>query len=167
MNEDEVARLRGVTADWLDAREFVRLREWVYLRARPVFLVEEFIGPAEVPPPDFKIFVFDGVPRLVQVVRDRLTLKLLTFFTPDWEYVQVTSMEPSDPAMPAPHHLHRLLDAAADLGRGFDHIRVDLYVVDDEIWFGEFTPYSWSGLDPIMPIEVDLTWGDYWRLPDL
>ena len=167
VDRDEVARLRAATADWLDTREFVRLREWAYLRARPVLLVEEFIGSAEVPPPDFKIFVFDGVPRFIQVVRDRLTLRLLTFFTPEWEQIRVTSMEPSDPDMPRPRLLDRLLEVAADLGRGFDHIRVDLYAVDDEIWFGEFTPYSWSGLDRIEPVEVDLAWGDHWRLPDL
>jgi hypothetical protein len=43
---------------------------------------------------------------------------------------------------------------------------VDLYEADGEIWFGEFTPYSWSGLHPLLPIEVDLAWGSYWRLPD-
>ncbi len=60
-----------------------------------------------------------------------------------------------------------MLELAAELGRGFDHIRIDLYVADGEIWFGEFTPYSWSGLHPLLPAEVDEQWGAYWRLPDL
>lgn len=161
------ASIRVTTDGWLDGREVVRLREWAYSRARPVFLVEEYVGRGEWPPPDYKIFLFDGVPRIFQVITGRFAVKHRTFFTMDWEHTAVTSMEPSEAHLPRPDAFERLIAVASELGRGFDHIRVDLYEADGEVWFGEFTPYSWSGLMPILPVEVDERWGDYWRLPDL
>ena len=160
------AALAAETADWLDRREFVRLREWAYSKARPVFLVEAFIGAGPMPPTDHKIFVFDGVVRLILVSSGRYgPIHVRTFFSADWEPTRVDSMEPSDPGQSRPANLERLLAVAADLGRGFDHVRVDLYNVDGEIWFGEYASYPWSGHDRILPVEVDLTWGDHWRLP--
>jgi len=162
-----LTHLRSLTADWLDARELLRLREWAYSRARPVLLVEEFIGRDEMPPPDYKVFVFDGVPQVILFVRGRFAVKQRTFLRADWTHIPVTNIGPPEPDLPRPPDLDRLLQAAADLGRGFDHIRVDLYDVDGEIWFGEYTPYSWSGFDRILPVEVDLAWGAHWRLPKL
>ena len=156
----EVENLRTITAGWLDRREFIRLREWAYGEARPVFLVEGFVGPRDVPPPDYKVWCFDGVPRIFQVVGGRFTHKTRTFFSTDWEYIRVTTMEPSEPDYERPATFDRLLQAAADLSAGYDHMRIDLYDDDGELWFGEFTPYSWSGFDQIQPVEVDYTWGD-------
>jgi hypothetical protein len=167
VDDAAVVRLRALTGDWLDAREFARLREWAYSRARPVLFVEERIGGGATLPSDYKVFVFDGVPRCILVVSRPDSGRVRTFFTVDWAYLPVPSMEPSDPGLARPVHLERLLRAAADLGRGFDHIRVDLYELDGEIWFGEFTPYSWSGLERIVPVSFDLALGACWTLPDL
>ena len=160
------AVLATKTADWLDRREFVRLREWAYSKAQPGFLVETFIGAGPKPPTDYKIFVFDGVVRFILVSRGRNEpVHLRTFFTAAWEPITVASMQPSDPGQPRPANLERVVEVAADLGRGFDHVRVDLYLVDGEIWFGEYAAYPWSGYDRIRPVDVDLSWGDHWRLP--
>lgn len=163
----DVEKLRAVTEGWLDRREHLRLREWAYGLARPVFVVEGFIGPHAVPPPDYKIFCFEGVPRIFQVVSDRFVERRKTFFTPEWEHIEVTSMQPSAPDFERPPTLDRVLQAAADLSAGYDHIRIDLYDDDGDLWFGEFTPYSWSGLERIDPVEIDFRWGAYWNLPTL
>jgi hypothetical protein len=160
------AALVAMTADWLDRREFVRLREWAYSKAEPGFLVEEFIGAGPLPPTDYKIFVFDGVVRVILVSSGRDgPIHVRTFFTAEWEPIEVASMQPSDPGQSRPADLDRLVRAAADLGRGFDHVRVDLYRVDGVIWFGEYAAYPWSGFARILPVEIDVAWGDHWRLP--
>ncbi|WP_424945180.1 ATP-grasp fold amidoligase family protein [Blastococcus xanthinilyticus] len=49
-------------------------------------------------------------------------------------------------------------------GRASDFIRVDLYDVDGEVWFGELTPCPGGGPDPFDP-ELDRVLGRYWTLP--
>lgn len=60
-----------------------------------------------------------------------------------------------------------MIAAAAELGRDFDFMRIDLYDAGGEPWFGEFTPYPGSGLMPILPVSYDRELGALWRLPDL
>lgn len=50
------------------------------------------------------------------------------------------------------------------LGKGIDHIRVDIFDCEDQIFVGELTPYSWSGLSHFNPDSADLLLGNAWRL---
>lgn len=45
----------------------------------------------------------------------------------------------SEPALP--ENLERIIGIARDLSQGFDYLRVDLYSVRGEVWFGELTPF--------------------------
>ena len=67
----DVAALRHETRSWLDERQWTMLGEWAYSLARRVILAEERIGGGAVPPATYKVFVFDGVPRLIQVIEGR------------------------------------------------------------------------------------------------
>jgi hypothetical protein len=87
------------------------------------------------------------------------------YYTPDWEPIPFEADNSSDEVVPRPASLLILLKAAAYLGRDFDYMRIDFYVVDDEVWFGEFTPYPTSGLHPMAPYETSVAWGEMWQLP--
>jgi len=54
---------------------------------------------------------------------------------------------------------------AEQLGQGIDYVRIDFYSHNDEIYFGEFTPYVGAGLAKIEPREWELKMGSYWKLP--
>ena len=45
------------------------------------------------------------------------------------------------PLPPRPANLDRMMDMARELGRDTDMVRVDLYDVDGQVYFGELTPY--------------------------
>ena len=60
---------------------------------------------------------------------------------------------------PRPPELEKMSDIARALGAGWDFIRIDLYAVDGEVWFGEFTPYPGSGLLPYRPMSFDVAQG--------
>ena len=119
------AVLAAKTADWLDRREFVRLREWAYSKARRDSWSKTFIGAGPKPPTDYKIFVFDGVVRFILVSRGRNEpVHLRTFFTADVgaDHGAPRCSRPIRVSL-APANLERLVEVAADLGRGFDHVR--------------------------------------------
>ena len=53
-----------------------------------------------------------------------------------------------------------MLKIAKTLSKGFSHIRVDLFDVDGNVYFGELTFFDNSGFDTDISYETDLKWGE-------
>lgn len=158
------------TREWLVSKPAVQLGEWGYRVARPLLLMEELIPFAgEEPPRDYKFFVFDGVPRLVQVNADRFSDQPReSFFDPKGRVVPLRDARlpvPIRGADPLPGNWAQMVDLAARLGSGWDFIRIDLYSVAGEVWFGEYSPYPGGGVTRYRPASWDRTMGDWWTLP--
>lgn len=162
--------LATVTADWLDTFESSEMHEWAYGAARPLLLVEELLGPPGSPPPDYKIFVFDGEPGLIEMV-NRFDGDQQRLYRTDWTPLEVLyGPQGMAPVAPPPPGLDRMLDVARELGKPFDFIRVDLYdlsATDGSLVFGELTPYPCGGLERFRPASFDVELGKKWQLPDL
>ena len=152
---------------WLDEVEWSVLGEWAYGQTTPRLLVEEFIGEPGSPPEDYKLLVFHGAPRLVQVDRSRFSGHTRRYYTPAWEALPHHNHIPLGPVGPPPPALVRTLAAAARLGAPFDFRRIDVYAVGDTVWFQETTPYPGAGLQTFEPRDLDRQLGDWWRLPAL
>lgn len=156
--------LARTTAGWLQDDRRHSNGEWAYGEARAVLLVEELVGAPGQPPPDLKVYVFNGVPRMVQVHHDRFGAHSSRVYRPDWTPLHWDTGHAVGPEMPAPARASQLLAAASALARGFDFLRVDFYLDDDVLWFSELTPYPGSGLVRIGE-DMDRTLGAWWRLP--
>jgi hypothetical protein len=81
----DLDELHRATAGWLGEDLAARTGEWAYRGARPLLLVEEFVGAPGVVPDDYKFYVFDGVVRLVQVHTARFVEHQCRVYTTDWE----------------------------------------------------------------------------------
>ncbi|WP_448616824.1 ATP-grasp fold amidoligase family protein [Modestobacter sp. URMC 112] len=163
----DVGELRRLTAGWLDEPLYASRGEWVYSQARRLLLVEEFLGSPGRLPVDSKFLVAGGRVRVVQVDTARLGGEhRRRLYTRDWTPLSVVEAVPPGPVEPAPATLPALTAVAETLGREFDFVRVDLYDVGGEIWFGELTPYPGGGLDPFDPV-LDRQLGAAWQLPPL
>ena len=160
----DVGQLRRLTAGWLDEPLYRTRGEWVYRRARRLLLVEEFLGTPDAVPADHKFLVFDGRVGLVQVDTGRFGDHRRRLYTPDWTPVDVAEAVAPGPVTPPPATLDEMTKVAEALGAAFDFVRVDLYEVDGEVWFGELTPYPGGGLDRFDP-ALDVRLGAAWTLP--
>lgn len=157
--------LAAVTRTWLDAFEAGAMHEWAYGKARPTLLVEELLGPPGSPPPDYKIFVFDGKAELIEMV-NRYDGNQQRLYRPDWTPLEVLyGPQGMAPVAPPPPGLEQMLGIAQKLGQPFDFIRVDLYDVTGSIVFGELTPYPCGGLERFRPASFDVELGEKWQLP--
>lgn len=161
----DLAVLRDCTRGWLDEWNWSYLGEWAYRFARREFLVEERIGSQHATPDDYKFYVFDGEPRLVQVDRERFGSHTRRFYSDDWKPFGANTTLPKGTEIPRPAELKKMLAAASALAAGWDFLRVDLYAVDGTVWFGETTPYDGSGLEPWDPPALDYEIGSWWSLP--
>jgi hypothetical protein len=141
--------------------------EWAYSRATPQILVEERIGATDVLPSDYKFFVFGGTARYVLVVTDRAADPRASYYDTTWNRVATHPGAEDLPLVPAPPQLAAMIEVAERIARGFDFLRVDLYDVDGQVWFGETTPYPMSGLGRYSPDSFDEELGSWWTLPDL
>ena len=62
--------------------------------------------------------------------------------------------------------LSKMLEISSRLSKGMPFVRVDLYVIEDHIYFGEFTFHHEGGLGRIRPREFNRTMGSWIRLPE-
>jgi hypothetical protein len=161
-------RIVRTAADWDEARREAPgwlarvygywLDEWHYTAARPLLLVEPFLGGEGAPLPlDYKVYVFGGRAEVVQLHAGRGVCHRWTQFDRDWSAL---SRDPIP--SPPPAHLQAMLEKAETLSAGFDFLRVDFYEVDGRLWFGEFCLFPGSGLDPFQPEALDDRLGACW-----
>lgn len=153
---------------WRFDRPYAQLGEWGYGQARSLLVLEERIGGNASVPADCKFFVFDGTPRLIQLNSDRFGERFEWLLEPTWRPVGARDLRLRQvdlPPPPPPRNLDRMLEVAASLGQGWDFIRVDLYSVDGDVWFGELSPYPGGGVTKFHPASFDYSLGAYWNLP--
>lgn len=169
-NKDKLDRKEVVTKcrKWLKARFLPCYGEWFYGKIRPRIIVENFIESADDKQlRDYKIFCFNGVPKLIRVDTDRFTEHKMDFFDCNWRRVEDAGMgyPVSGRNFEKPECLEQLLKYAAVLSKPFHHARVDFYIVKSCIIFGEITFTNGAGFDRFSSYEFDLKMGQYLELP--
>ena len=147
---------------------------WAYTEARPLLIAEERVGSGPLAPDDLRITFFHGLltggnwshaygtPNYrMSSYREDLTTRT-DVGNPDDVGVGVAT--PLD-SVPQEVKL-RVIKETAAIGAPFDAMRVDGYLVDETLWFGELTTYSNSGLG-FVPPDINRAVGALWQLPDL
>lgn len=152
-------RIRHKAARWMTGDYGTWLDEWIYPHIPRGLLIEPFIGKGQRLPVDYKFYVFAGRVEYVQVHLDRAGRHRWILLDRDWRRVSSPTSD-ADPA--SPDHLAEMIEAAEELGRSFDFVRVDLYEVGGHPYFGEMTFYPGSGLDPFDPVSLDRVIGAHW-----
>jgi TupA-like ATPgrasp len=151
--------IRARSKGWMKKDYGFWLDEWLYRHIPHGIIIEPFIGEGRVVPIDYKFYVFGGRVEYVQVHLDRGGNHRWILFDRDWKRVSAPTAD-ADPAQPK--SLAKMIEAAEELGRGFDFVRVDLYEVGGKPLFGEMTFYPGSGLDPFAPVSLDKEIGGHW-----
>jgi hypothetical protein len=159
---------KGKARRWMQTTYGSWLDEWAYRDIPKGILVEPFMGCGRELPLDYKFFVFGGRVEYIQVHLDRGKnpgwlahggVHRWIVFNRQWQRRSSRTSD-ADPARPI--NLTRMIEAAEELGRGLDFVRVDLYEIDGHPLFGELTFYPGSGLDPFDPVELDQEMGTRW-----
>lgn len=142
--------------------------EWVYKDIKPRIICEKYLSEENGQPPnDYKIFCFNGEPKLIQVDIDRFTSHRRNFYDLNWNFKNIEILYPNNPnyQIPKPSCLDEMLDLSRKLSKDFPHVRVDFYVIENRIIFGELTFFHESGLGQFRPEEFELEMGEWLELP--
>ena len=118
---------------------------------------------------DYKFFCFDGEPKCLFVATDRGVEGEETkfdFYDMEWNHLPFTNGHPNSQCPPKkPRNFETMKEIAAKLSAGIPHVRVDLYNVNGNIYFGEMTFFHWGGMKPFQPREWDYKLGEMIKLP--
>ncbi len=148
-------------------------REWPYKNVRKRIIAEAFIEPhglsAPKDLPDYKFFCFNGEPKYCQVIRDRSTEETIDFYDMDWVHQEFVGLNPVArnglTPVARPGHLDDMIAVCGKLAKDIPFVRVDLYEVDENEYFGELTFYPNSGVGVFTPEEWSEKLGDLIKLP--
>ena len=141
-------------------------REWPYKNVIPRVVCEEMLDSQII---DYKIFCFNGKPKFLYVGQGLVSdhsLKI-DFYDLNWNIMNFkrTDYDNFDEKLNKPIRFDEMLKIAETLSENIPFVRIDLYEVDDKIYFSEFTFTPAGGYLPFDPIIYDREVGNLLILP--
>ncbi len=143
-------------------------REWPYKNVKPRIIIEKYmVDESNKELKDYKVFNFDGKPKIIQVDYDRFVEHKRNLYDKDWKYIEAAIQYPTNPEIKIekPKNLTKMLELAKILSKDIPHVRTDFYSIEDKIYFGELTFYSESGLGKFSPKQFEKDMGEWLKLP--
>lgn len=145
-------------------------REWPYKDVKPRIIAEKYVENEKKPDRNldvYKIFCFGGKTTLIQSIQnDKTKDETIDYYDTNWNRLDLRQNYPNSIVpQERPAQLVKMLEIASDLSQGHLFLRVDLYEVEDRIYFSELTFYSDSGTAKFDPPEWDEKLGEWIKLP--
>ena len=139
-------------------------REWPYKDIPHRIIAERYMRDGTRDNlPVYKLFCFNGIPRIIQVIQnDKKPDETIDYYDRNWNLLDLRQNFPnSSELLPRPDKLDEMLEIAERLANGKNFIRVDLYVINGDVYFSEFTFFSDAGFERFYPDEWDYTLGKW------
>jgi len=151
---------------WLSSNFYLLWGEWYYKYIKPRVICEEFMGDElNNVPKDFKFYCFNGQPKMIHVDFDRFNEHTRNFYDLEWNRLPFSLCYPNSKEDEArPSQLDTMIEISKKLSDGFKFIRIDLYEIKGEVYFGEMTFFPDNGLGVFNPREFDLLLGNYLKM---
>lgn len=126
-------------------------------------LIEKFIDNSGNDIDDFKFHIFNSKEGFLQIDFDRFSnhkrnLYDLNFNRLDYDLCYTGGTY----NLPSKELLENMKNIAFKLSQDFDYVRVDLYLVNNKIYFGEMTFTPGSGFEKFTPSMADNFYGELW-----
>lgn len=143
-------------------------REYPYKDVKPLIFAEKYMTPDNAEDiNDYKFFCFNGKPEIMFIATERSTDVKFDFFDMDFNHLDIVNIHPnSDQIIEKPALFNEMREIAAKLSAGMKFVRIDLYEINGQIYFGEYTFFHGGGFWPFYPEEWEKRLGDWINLKD-
>ena len=147
--------------------DYWRMREWPYKNVPRRIIAEQFLEDKSGDLYDYKVMCFSGKPALIQVHRGRFTHQTQDVYDVNWNKMEISQpgYPGTDDLIERPALLSEMLSLSSILAAGMPQIRVDWYIANGRLYFGELTFYDGAGFSLWEPKEWELKLGDMIVLP--
>lgn len=149
---------------------FYNFREWPYKNVKPRIIAEKYMDPkSEKGLVDYKFFCFNGVPKLIYVSEglENHSTASIDFLDMDYKRVEFkrNDFKVFDVLPPKPKNFEKMIEISKILSKDTTFLRVDLYEIEEKIYFSELTFSPCGGFVPFEPEEWDFKLGEWLKLP--
>lgn len=159
--------VKKITDSWKQTEYFNVGREWVYKDLPRTLLAEKLLTDEEGRiPNDYKFFCFHGQVKIIQVDIDRFGDQKRNLYDRNFNRLTGRLLYPNyDGIISRPPGLDKAIQLAEVLSGEFSFLRVDLYLIEKNVLFGELTNYPGSGFVNFEPESMELWAGSLLDLP--
>lgn len=147
---------------------YKRLKEWPYKNVPKRIIAEKYMCYMETDVnaelSDYKFFCFNGEPKYCQVIRNRRSHETIDFYDMEWNHQEFVGLNPvcrnGETPVCRPDCLEEMIEICKKLADNIPFLRVDLYEIDGNVYFGELTFFPASGFGTFSPTEWNVKLGN-------
>ena len=165
-----ISQVKNQLDYWMRKNHYYNSREWQYKNIKPKIIFEKLmLDDNGKVPYDYKFHCINGKLEFIQIDADRFDTHKRIFYSKDWEVmpfiwspVLKDGTEKYKKAEPQtkPKVLDEMIEIVEKLAKPFYYIRVDLYLLEGKIYFGELTFSHGSGTEVFFLNKWDKIYGD-------
>lgn len=143
-------------------------REWPYKNVPRRIVCEKYMQNAnDEDLTDYKFFCFNGEPKIMYIACDHAKQPKPDFFDMNFDKINMRMEDPnSEEIHEKPKYFEEMKLIARKLSSNTCFLRVDFYVINNKLYFGELTFFHMSGFAPVNPEEWSYKLGDWIKLPE-
>lgn len=164
----DINQAKNIINKSLRSNYYYRSREWPYKNIKPKIIAEKYMeDPPNKSLKDYKFMCFNGEPKIIQIMSDRTKNGFnIKHYDIEWNElnIQRKSVKINPDEIKKPKDLNRMLEIARILSENIPFVRVDLYYINGDIYFGELTFYPASGFMDFANEEDDYLLGSWIEL---
>lgn len=129
---------------WRKDKSYLDFSEMQYEKAPKKIIIENFLTPKNGEfPADYKVYCFNGEPQAILYMCDRGTDDMTAaFFDKEWNFISETgksNYKTFSKKIKVPLCLEEMIQVSRKLSEPFEFVRMDYYVINDKLYFGEMT----------------------------
>lgn len=161
-NFDKKAAIKKINKR-LKRKYYYLWREWPYKNVKPRIIIEKYMEDKKQKVlNDYKFYCFDGQPRMMFVVVDRGKETKTNFYDMEFNKIDVSQTYPNfDKKINKPKQFDKMIELCKKLSKDIPHVRVDFYIINDKVYFGELTFFDAAGFDKFTPDKYDYILGKW------
>ena len=149
---------------WLKKSWYWYGREWPYKMIERKIIIEKYMidGNNKKGLIDYKFFCFNGIPKYVEIHYDRFINHMSAIYDMSWNNIHASTVnEPSlSEELLKPHNFEKMKEISYKLAKDLSFARIDLYEINNKVYFGEITLYPAAGFLNFKPNKYDKIFGD-------
>ena len=170
----DINKARKKLSRSLKRNYFYKGREYPYKNVVPRIVAEKFMTDESCHGeqlPDYKFFCFNGKPEMLFVAEGRFSKEgtRFTFFDMDFNEIPIHAKghegEGNHDKATKPQCFEMMKELVNKLCFDIPFVRIDVYTINNEIYFGEYTFFHDGGVVEFAPDEWNYKLGEMIKLP--
>ena len=152
---------------WMKENYTLKYAEIQYKDVKKKIICEKFLEDDII---DYKFFCFNGIPQFLYVSsglgEKNENCHKMCYYDCNWNKLNIAraGYQLPDKDFDKPKMFDEMMKISKDLSKDFPFVRVDLFNINDKIYFSELTFIPTGGVMKITPEEKDLEWGNLLKI---